>query len=477
MEYREQLGKAVLVKLDDSAVASKAERVPEVTRAEVARHNTEEDLWLIIHDKVYDLSGWTRRHPGGYKPLMMVAGREATDAFEQYHPARVWNMLPCRMVAKLAPSEIVEPSPFVQELRALRQELLQTGMFETRPSYYIFKGVVLVALFALMLWLTLCSGSVVGRLAGGLVLGLFWQQLAFVGHDAGHSAVTHDMRRDSLMGLVIGNLLGGISIAWWKRTHNVHHVVCNSVEADPDIQHMPLFAVTDKIIERPFWSLYHDKWVVFDRFAKAVLSMQHVLYYPIMGVARFNLYAQSLILLLSGDSGAHFPRAELATIALFLVWMTALVASLPSWPERVAYLLLSHGLAGVLHIQITLSHFAMETYHGVTYRDADAEGWFHTQLRSSLDVDCARWMDWFHGGLQFQLEHHMYPRVPRHNLRYVHQRVKAICAKHGQKLTEMTFLQANLRVWEALRHTASTARGKSCVLKESMIAQSMNLQG
>lgn len=99
----------------------------QVTREEVARHNKADDLWIIIQDKVYDLSGWTRRHPGGYKPLMMVAGREATDAFEQYHPAWVWDMLPHRLVARLAPSEVSEPSPFVRELRELRQELLQMG--------------------------------------------------------------------------------------------------------------------------------------------------------------------------------------------------------------------------------------------------------------------------------------------------------------------------------------------------------------
>merc|ERR1712072_1648267 len=71
-------------------------------------------------------------------------------------------------------------------------------------------------------------------------MGAFWQQLAFVGHDAGHNGITHHKATDNVLGILVGNFFGGVSIAWWKRTHNVHHIVTNSVDRDPDIQLLPV---------------------------------------------------------------------------------------------------------------------------------------------------------------------------------------------------------------------------------------------
>jgi sphingolipid 8-(E)-desaturase len=64
-------------------------------------------------------------------------------------------------------------------------------------------------------------------------LGVFWHQLTFTAHDAGHLAITHSYRIDSSIGIFIANILGGISLGWWKHHHNIHHLVTNSPEHDP----------------------------------------------------------------------------------------------------------------------------------------------------------------------------------------------------------------------------------------------------
>jgi hypothetical protein len=64
------------------------------------------------------------------------------------------------------------------------------------------------------------------------------------------------------------------------------------------------------------------------------------------------------------------------------------------------YLLVSHGVSGLLHVQITLSHFSMETFMGLPYTpNKEKDEWFRLQLKTTMDVDCPEWMDWFHGGL------------------------------------------------------------------------------
>lgn len=66
-----------------------------------------------------------------------------------------------------------------------------------------------------------------------MFLGALWHQLAFLAHDAGHLSITHSYRIDSYIGIFIANMLGGISIGWWKHHHNVHHLVTNAPEHDP----------------------------------------------------------------------------------------------------------------------------------------------------------------------------------------------------------------------------------------------------
>ena len=135
---------------------------------------------------------------------------------------------------------------------------------------------------------------------GAITMGAFWQQLAFVGHDVGHSSITHDFKFDSFYGTLFGNTIMGISLSWWKRNHNTHHVICNSVEHDPDIQHMPMLCVSDKLFGQ-YWSTYYEKFFTLDLPARLLISVQHYMFYPIMALARFNLYAQSYIMLLSGQ--------------------------------------------------------------------------------------------------------------------------------------------------------------------------------
>lgn len=90
----------------------------------------------------------------------------------------------------------------------------------------------------------------------------------------------------------------GISIGWWKRNHNVHHIACNSLDHDPDLQHIPMFAVSAKLF-KSLTSVYYERRMDFDQFARFFVSYQHWTFYPVMCVARVNLFAQSVLLLVS----------------------------------------------------------------------------------------------------------------------------------------------------------------------------------
>lgn len=112
-----------------------------------------------------------------------------------------------------------------------------------------------------------------------------------------------------------------------QRSHNVHHIVCNSVNYDPDVQHVPVFAVSSSFF-KSHYSFYHFRQMTFDALAQVLVSYQHLTFYPIMAVARINLYIQSLLLLFSSRPLDKRPL-EAVTLLAFVSWYTLLLTRLP----------------------------------------------------------------------------------------------------------------------------------------------------
>jgi len=290
-------------------------------------------------------------------------------------------------------------------------------------------------------------------------LGLFWHQLTFTAHDAGHMGITHSFTIDTLIGIFVADFLGGLSIGWWKRNHNVHHIVTNSPEHDPDIQHLPFFAISHRFLES-LTSTYYDRVMAYDPVAKTVVQIQNLLYYPILSLGRFNLYRLSWEYLLLGQAPRKGPAwwtayVEITAQCLFWYWFGYIVlyqSVLGGW-NRFAFLMVSHITAAPVHVQIVLSHFAMST------SDLGAEETFpQKMLRTTMDVDCPEWLDWVHGGLQFQVVHHLFPRVPRHNLRKAQKLVIEYCEEVKIPYAIYGWVDGNMRVISRLEEVARQAK-------------------
>ena len=73
------------------------------------------------------------------------------------------------------------------------------------------------------------------------------------------AGITHDFHTDHKIGSFLSCLMG-LSVCWWKSDHNTHHIVCNAIEHDPNIQHMPMMAIHEKIFKEPFFDTYHKRF-------------------------------------------------------------------------------------------------------------------------------------------------------------------------------------------------------------------------
>lgn len=106
-----------------------------------------------------------------------------------------------------------------------------------------------------------------------------------------------------------------------------------------------------------------------------------------------------------------------------------------------------------LHVQITLSHWGMSTSDL-----GEDESFPQRQLRTTMDVDCPAWLDFIHGGLQFQVVHHLFPRVPRHNLRRLQGMVKEFCLDTGIPYSILNFVDGNRKVLSRLDDIAGQVK-------------------
>jgi len=270
--------------------------------------------------------------------------------------------------------------------------------------------------------------------------------------------------------ILTGNCLTGISIAWWKWTHNAHHIAVNSLEYDPDLQHLPVFAVSSKFFSTLTSRFYHRQ-LTFDSLSRLFVSYQHFSYYPVMIVARFNLYLQTFLLLFS-TRRVPDRAMNIAGIMVFWTWFPLLVFSLPTWPERILFVLTSFTVCSFQHIQFTLNHFAADVYVG----PPQGNDWFQKQTAGSIDIKCHPLMDWVYGGLQFQLEHHLFPRLPRTHLRTVSPVIQELCKKHNLPYRSYWFYEANVKTIGVLRDAAMKARDVS-IVPQNLVWEAFNTHG
>ncbi|KAJ3480300.1 hypothetical protein NLG97_g8102 [Lecanicillium saksenae] len=338
----------------------------------------------------------------------------------------------------------------------LHQEIDARGLYQCPYLEYGKEMARYLTLFAFSMF-SLYKGW---YLVSALFLGLFWHQIMFTAHDAGHRAITQIFEVDTLIGMFIADFCCGLSIGWWKSSHNVHHLITNQPEHDPDIQNVPLFATCPSFF-KSLRSTYYDFTFVWDRAAEILVPWQKYTYYPVMGIARFNLYLLSWIHVLFkssqlGGSKAWWIRpTEIVFMACywFLFGYMLLLRTLPDWRTRVLYVLVSHIVTMPLHVQITLSHWGMSTADL-----GEDESFPQRQLRTTMDVDCPAWLDFIHGGLQFQVVHHLFPRVPRHNLRKVQTMVRQFCEETSIPYSILGFTDGNRKVLGRLEEISEQVR-------------------
>lgn len=321
----------------------------------------------------------------------------------------------------------------------LKQRIVARGLLTPQPVYVWAKlGVALVtaggalALAALAFHPLLVAGA-------ALLFGFACTQVALLAHDTGHMQAFRGRRLNALARLSLGNLLLGVSHSWWVDKHNRHHAMPNHVDADPDIQFPILVFSEDEIPERPRWAL-------------PLIAVQAFMLPVLVPFQALMMRVSSIVHLARGKS--RRPVLE-ASLMLGHAGVLALVMVLiGSWPMALAFLAISQAAFGIYNSSV----FATNHKGMPVIRAGGRMDFLHEQVLTSRNVRGGRFTDFWFGGLNYQVEHHLFPAMPRNRLRQAQPIVRAFCAERGIPYHETGAIASYGEIFRHLHRVSAVLR-------------------
>jgi fatty acid desaturase len=256
-----------------------------------------------------------------------------------------------------------------------------------------------------------------------VVLGLLFTQLAFIGHDGGHQQILKSKQGNEVIGLIVGTLFVGISFGWWQDKHNRHHANPNHETHDPDIADGVLAFTQAQVASHTG---------VISRF---VAKNQAWLFFPLLTFEGFQLHVAGVQSLLGGR-GRRFFRTEAALFTLHFVLYLGAVFLVLSPVKAVAFIVIHQAVFGVyMGCSFAPNHKGM-----AVIKPGERVDFLRRQVLTSRNVRGNWFNDNLLGGLNYQIEHHLFPNMPRPSLPRAQRLVRQYCEDHDIVYTETSLV-------------------------------------
>lgn len=346
-----------------------------------------------------------------------------------------------RRVAPRAPSQFAE----------LAQIMRDRGLLRRRYGYYWTKLIAAPLLLTATLVAFVWIGDTWWQMFTAAVLAVLLTQIAFLGHDAAHRQIFVSGKWNDWTSLVIADLLVGMSYGWWQHKHTRHHANPNKLGADPDIE-LPVIAVTAEtaapIRRGPLgWLRAH----------------QGLFFFPILVFEALSLHASS-VRRLTVREPVDRRWIEIAMLVVRIGGFLALVFLVLSPGVALAFLAVQLGIFGFyMGASFAPNHKGMP----VVPRDVTLD-FLRRQVLMSRNIRGSRFVDVLMGGLNYQVEHHLFPSMPRPHLRRAAPLIAAFCREHGIAYTQ-TGLFASYGI--VIRYINQVGLGERDVFTCPLVAQ------
>ncbi|MEV6847721.1 acyl-CoA desaturase [Actinoplanes sp. NPDC051411] len=318
----------------------------------------------------------------------------------------------------------IEPPRTASDFAELGRRINAAGLLRRRPAYYVAR-LGLVSLAVIGGWTAFfLVGSSWWTLAVAAFLAVVFAQVALVAHDLAHRQVFRTNTPSRRAGLIAGNLVIGMSYGYWMDKHTKHHANPNHDDLDPDVGPGVLVWSREAARGKGFLTRY-QAWFFF----------------PLLTLLGLSLKRESIRALRNGTVKRRGVEAALL-VAHLVFYVSALLVVLGPL-QALAFFAVHQALFGV-YLGLTFA----PNHKGMPHPDG-SEDYLRKQVLTSRNVRGGLVVDAALGGLNYQIEHHLFPAMPTPNLRKAQPIVRAYCAEIGVPY-EMTGLVDSYA--QALRH-------------------------
>ncbi|HEC21896.1 MAG TPA: acyl-CoA desaturase [Chloroflexi bacterium] len=292
------------------------------------------------------------------------------------------------------------------ELKRLAKE---KGLLEKQPAYYIYALLEPLILLGIGVAVLLLVDAFWVQLINALYLAVVFVRVGFVMHDAGHRQIFKKTRRNDLVGLIYGNLLLGSSISSWRERHNEHHAHTNELDADPTL-------------EIPLWAWIEEQVQEQKGLLRFIMKYQAFTFFPVLSLSAFFQAFAAIRYVLMEKKVEDRAWQGLLLALHFVLYFGLVFYALPWW-QAVIFLLVNH-LALGLHLGLVFA----PNHKGMPLVEKDHQmDFLYVQALTTRNVRPGPVVDYLYGGLNYQIEHHLFPGMPRNKLGEARRIVKAFC--------------------------------------------------
>jgi fatty acid desaturase len=334
--------------------------------------------------------------------------------------------------------ELISPTGSYRELSA---RIHAAGLMAPRTDYYAAKIAANLTLAAGCWTAFFLVGDSWWQLLVAVALGFSFVQSGFLGHDVGHRQVTSARGSRYVLGLVHMNLLIGAAYGWWVNHHNRHHSDPNNLDRDPDTVRRQVIFDVDELPAKGRTA-----------FRRLVIRFQSVLFFVLLVQEAWRVHAAGFQTARAG--ALRNARLELGLVVLHgVLVLTAAFAVLSFW-LAVVFVLVGQTVFGFyLGAVFAPNHKGMPVYRSSVELD-----WLHRQVLTSRNIRPGRLTDFFFGGLNYQIEHHLFPSMPRASLRHARPIVLEYCTTHAIPYREVSMAASYREVARYLGKVSEAAR-------------------
>lgn len=329
------------------------------------------------------------------------------------------------------------------EYTQLRRLIKLRGFLDKQPAYYACQLLFTLGGLALGLSLVIVVDNLLLQIFDAALLAFVFAQIAFIAHDAGHHQIFHSARKNDAVGLLLGNLVLGLSRAWWVDKHNKHHANPNHTDLDPDVD-VPILAFS------------RGQANCKQGFPRFVVKYQAYLFFPLLLLEAFHLLIHSTCFLLKKGAKRYF-LTETLLLALHLAWYFGLLFYLLDiWPA-VLFVIIHRALLGLY-----LGSVFAPNHKGMLVLDKDNQmDFLRRQVLTSRNLKAHPVIDFLFGPLGCQIEHHLFPNMPRNNLRKAEEIVKAFCRERSIAHHETSVLHSYGEILQHLHQVGAPLRERN----------------